>query len=480
MTAAETSDGAAPDPHTAAGKIADLERRRHEAVHAGSQAAVEKQHARGKLTARERIDLLLDPGSFTEFDELARHRAHDFGIARNRPYGDGVVTGTGTVDGRPVAVFSQDFTVFGGSLGEVYGEKIVKVMDHAMKTGCPVVGFNDGGGARIQEGVTALGLFAEIFFRNVRASGVIPQVSLIMGPAAGGAVYSPALTDFTLMVEGTSHMFITGPDVIKTVTGEDVTFEELGGARAHATRSGVAHYQATSEEDCISYAKLLLSYLPSNNLEEPPAVPADPDYELTAEDEELDTLIPDSPGQPYDIHAVIEAVLDPGSFCEVHEGFARNIVVGFGRVAGAPAGVVANQPLHLAGCLDIDASEKAARFVRTCDAFSIPILTFVDVPGFLPGPGQEWAGIIRRGAKLLYAYAEATVPKVTVITRKAYGGAYDVMGSKHLGGDLNLAWPTAQIAVMGAQGAVNILYRRELANAPAPAPPPARRTPAHE
>jgi propionyl-CoA carboxylase beta chain len=451
------------DLHTTAGKIADLERRRYEAVHAGSAAAVEKQHARGKLTARERVGLLLDEGSFTELDQLARHRAHDFGIAANRPYGDGVITGTGTIDGRPVAVYSEDFTVFGGSLGEVYGEKIVKLMDHALKTGCPVVGISDGGGARIQEGVAALGLFAEIFFRNTRASGVIPQVSLIMGPAAGGAVYSPAITDFTIMVEGTSHMFITGPDVIKTVTGEDVTFEELGGARAHAARSGVAHYQAADEQDAIEYARLLLSYLPSNNLEEPPALPAEPDYALSAQDEELDLLIPDSPNQPYDIHRVIETVLDPGTFTEVHEGFARNIVVGFGRVAGMPAGVVANQPLHLAGCLDIDASEKAARFVRTCDAFSVPVLTLVDVPGFLPGVTQEWAGIIRRGAKLLYAYAEATVPKVTVITRKAYGGAYDVMGSKHLGGDVNLAWPTAQIAVMGAAGAVSILYRRDLA-----------------
>ncbi|HEX9039806.1 MAG TPA: acyl-CoA carboxylase subunit beta, partial [Trebonia sp.] len=391
---AHTGDAAAnesPDLHTTAGKIADLERRRHEAVHAGSQAAVGKQHAKGKLTARERIALLLDEGSFTEFDELARHRAHDFGMQRSRPYGDGVVTGTGTVDGRPVAVYSQDFTVFGGSLGEVYGEKVVKVMDHAVKVGCPVIGICDGGGARIQEGVVALGLFAEIFFRNVRASGVIPQLSLIMGPAAGGAVYSPAVTDFTLMVDGTSHMFITGPDVIKTVTGEEVTFEELGGARAHMTRSGVAHYQAADEEDCIEFARLLLSYLPSNNLGEPPFLPAEPDYGISPADEELDTLIPDSPGQPYDIHAVIETVLDDDTFCEIHAGFARNIVVGFGRVAGAPVGVVANQPMHLAGCLDIDASEKAARFVRTCDAFSIPILTFVDVPGFLPGVTQEWA-----------------------------------------------------------------------------------------
>jgi propionyl-CoA carboxylase beta chain len=457
-----------PEPHTTAGKIADLDRRRHEAVHAGSERAVERQHARGKMTARERIDGLLDPGSFNEFDELARHRATDFGMAANRPYGDGVVTGYGTVDGRPVCVFSQDFTVFGGSLGEVYGEKIVKVMDHALKTGCPVIGINDGGGARIQEGVVALGLFAEIFYRNVMASGVIPQISLIMGPCAGGAVYSPAITDFTLMVEGTSHMFITGPDVIKTVTGEEVSFEDLGGAQAHNTKSGVAHYQATDETDCLSFARELLSYLPSNNLDEPaPAAGDDPAIlEITSTDAELDGIIPDSTNQPYDMHEVITRILDDGEFLEIHAGFAKNMVVGFGRVEGASVGVVANQPMHFAGCLDINASEKAARFVRTCDAFSIPVLTFVDVPGFLPGTDQEWGGIIRRGAKLIYAYAEATVPKITVITRKAYGGAYDVMGSKHLGGDVNLAWPTAQIAVMGAQGAVNILYRRELAAAP--------------
>jgi propionyl-CoA carboxylase beta chain len=458
-----------PDLHTTAGKIADLERRRHEAIHAGSDRAVERQHARGKMTARERIEGLLDPGSFTELDELARHRAHDFGMAASRPYGDGVVTGYGTVDGRPVCVFSQDFTIFGGSLGEVYGEKIVKVMDHAMKIGCPVIGINDGGGARIQEGVVALGLFAEIFYRNVIASGVIPQISLIMGPCAGGAVYSPAITDFTLMVEGTSHMFITGPDVIKTVTGEEVSFEELGGAHAHNTRSGVAHYQAKDEDDCLSFARELLSYLPSNNLDDPPALAEAGDEqaagEITDSDAELDGLIPDSPNQPYDMHDVITRVLDDGEFLEIHAGFAQNIVVGFGRVEGASVGVVANQPMHFAGCLDINASEKAARFVRTCDAFSIPVLTFVDVPGFLPGTDQEWGGIIRRGAKLIYAYAEATVPKITVITRKAYGGAYDVMGSKHLGGDINLAWPSAQIAVMGAQGAVNILYRRELAAA---------------
>jgi propionyl-CoA carboxylase beta chain len=459
-------------PHTTAGKIADLQHRRDEAIHAGSARAVERQHAKGKRTARERVERLLDPGSFTEFDELARHRATDFGVAENRPYGDGVVTGYGTIDGRPVCVFSQDFTVFGGSLGEVYGEKIVKLMDHALKTGCPLIGINDGGGARIQEGVVALGLFAEIFFRNVTASGVIPQISLIMGPCAGGAVYSPAITDFTLMVEGTSHMFITGPDVIKTVTGEEVTFEDLGGAHAHNVKSGVAHYQASSEDDCLDFARDLLSYLPSNNLDEAPvlAPPGDPEagLELTESDEELDTVIPDSANQPYDMHDVITRVLDDGEFLEIHALFAQNMVVGFGRVAGTSVGVVANQPMHFAGTLDIDASEKAARFVRTCDCFNIPVLTFVDVPGFLPGTGQEWGGIIRRGAKLIYAYAEATVPKITVITRKAYGGAYDVMGSRHLGGDINLAWPTAQIAVMGAPGAVNILYRRELASAEDP------------
>ncbi|MEV5569191.1 acyl-CoA carboxylase subunit beta [Spirillospora sp. NPDC052269] len=449
------------DIHTTAGKIADLERRRFEAVHAASAAAVEKQHAKGKMTARERIDALLDPGSFVEFDTYARHRSTQFGLEARRPYGDGVVTGHGTVDGRPVAVFSQDFTVMGGSLGEVFGEKITKVMDHALKTGCPVIGVNDSGGARIQEGVVALGLYAEIFKRNVHASGVIPQISVVLGPCAGGAVYSPALTDFVIMADQTSHMFITGPDVIKTVTGEEVTFEELGGAHTHNTKSGVAHYQASDENDALEYVKALLAYLPSNNLSEAPAydVPVDPDEV----DDELDTLIPDSPNQPYDMHRVLENVLDDGEFLEVQQLFAPNMIVGFGRVEGRPVGVVANQPMQFAGTLDIDASEKAARFVRTCDAFNVPVLTFVDVPGFLPGTDQEWNGIIRRGAKLLYAYAEATVPLVTVITRKAYGGAYDVMGSKHLGADVNLAWPTAQIAVMGAQGAVNILYRRELA-----------------
>ena len=455
------------DIHTTAGKLADLQRRRYEAVHAGSARAVEKQHAKGKTTARERIDALLDPGSFVEFDALARHRSTAFGLENNRPYGDGVVTGHGTVDGRPVAVFSQDVTVFGGSLGEVYGEKIVKVLDHALQNGCPVVGINEGGGARIQEGVVALGLYAEIFKRNTHASGVVPQISLIMGATAGGHVYSPALTDFTVMVDQTSQMFITGPDVIKTVTGEDISMEELGGAATHSRTSGVAHYMGTDEQDAIDYVKALLSHLPDNNLEETPLLPPEeaPAEEITDSDLALDTFIPDSANQPYDMRQIVESVLDDGDFLEVHSQFATNIVVGYGRVDGRSVGVVANQPMSLAGCLDIDASEKAARFVRTCDAFNIPVLTFVDVPGFLPGTDQEWDGIIRRGAKLLYAYAEATVPLITVITRKAFGGAYDVMGSKHLGADINLAWPTAQIAVMGAQGAVNILHRRKLAAA---------------
>ncbi|GAA1151953.1 acyl-CoA carboxylase subunit beta [Ornithinicoccus hortensis] len=452
-----------PDMRTTAGRLAEHRRRADEAVHAGSSRAVEKQHAKGKKTARERIGELLDEGSFTELDELARHRSTAFGQEKSRPYGDGVVTGYGTVDGRPVAVFAQDFTVFGGSLGEVFGEKIVKVMDLAMKIGCPVIGINDSGGARIQEGVVALGLYAEIFRRNVHASGVIPQISLVMGPCAGGAVYSPAITDFVVMVDQTSHMFITGPDVIKTVTGEDVTFEELGGARTHNTRSGVAHYMGTDESDAIEYVRDLLAYLPQNNLEDPPVFEAEDGLEVTDEDRELDTLVPDSANMPYDMKTVVGHVLDDGEFLEVQELFAPNIVCGFGRVEGHSVGVVANQPTQFAGTLDIDASEKAARFVRTCDAFNIPILTFVDVPGFLPGTDQEWGGIIRRGAKLLFAYAEATVPLVTVITRKAYGGAYDVMGSKHLGADLNFAWPTAQIAVMGAQGAANILYRKQLA-----------------
>ncbi len=455
------------DIHTTEGKLADLDRRIDEAVHAGSAKAVEKQHAKGKMTARERIEKLFDEGSFVELDELARHRSVAFGLEKNRPYGDGVITGFGTVDGRQVCVFSQDFTVFGGSLGEVYGEKITKVMDLAIKTGCPIIGINEGAGARIQEGVVSLGLYGEIFRRNVHASGVIPQISLIMGSCAGGHVYSPAVTDFTIMVDGTSNMFITGPDVIKTVTGEDVTMEELGGARAHNTKSGNAHYMGADEDDALEYTKALLSYLPQNNLEDPPVFDTPPsggaDLEISEEDRALDTVIPDGANQPYDMKSIIENVLDDQEFLEVMELFAPNIVVGYGRVEGRSVGVVANQPLQFAGTLDIDASEKAARFVRTCDAFNIPVLTFVDVPGFLPGTDQEWNGIIRRGAKLIYAYAEATVPLVTIITRKAYGGAYDVMGSKHLGADINLAWPTAQIAVMGAQGAANILYRKELA-----------------
>ncbi|MEU4801925.1 acyl-CoA carboxylase subunit beta [Actinosynnema sp. NPDC023587] len=471
MSSATAPTGEEPDLRTTAGKLADLHRRDDEAVHAGSARMVEKQHAKGKKTARERIDLLLDPGSFVELDALARHRSTNFGQEGNRPYGDGVVTGYGTVDGRPVCVFSQDVTVFGGSLGEVYGEKIVKVMDLAIKTGRPIVGINEGGGARIQEGVVSLGLYGEIFRRNVAASGVVPQISLIMGATAGGHVYSPALTDFVVMVDRTSHMFITGPDVIKTVTGEDVGFEELGGARTHNTKSGNAHYLAGDEEDAVSYVKDLLSYLPANNMSDAPVfdaadlVTGSVEDSVTDADRELDTLVPDSANQPYDMHEVLTRVLDDGEFLEVQPLFAPNILIGFGRVGGHPVGIVANQPTQFAGCLDIDASEKAARFVRTCDAFNVPVLTFVDVPGFLPGTDQEWNGIIRRGAKLIYAYAEATVPLVTVITRKAYGGAYDVMGSKHLGADVNLAWPTAQIAVMGAQGAANIVHRKTLANA---------------
>lgn len=464
MTAEPTATQDQLDIHTTAGKLADLERRLDEAVHAASEKAVEKQHAKGRQTARERIEQLFDEGSFVEMDELARHRSTNFGLEKNRPYGDGVITGYGTIEGRQVCVFSQDFTIFGGSLGEVYGEKITKVMDLAIKTGSPIIGINEGAGARIQEGVVSLGLYGEIFRRNVHASGVIPQISLIMGNCAGGHVYSPAVTDFTVMVDQTSAMFITGPDVIKTVTGEDVTMEELGGARAHNTKSGNAHYMAADEEDALEYVKALLSYLPQNNMDEPPAFPEEADLTVSDEDLALDTLIPDSPNQPYDMHDVITTVLDDAEFLEVQPLFAPNIIVGYGRVEGHSVGIVANQPMQFAGTLDIDASEKAARFVRTCDAFNIPVVTFVDVPGFLPGVGQEHAGIIRRGAKLIYAYAEATVPLVTIITRKAYGGAYDVMGSKHLGADLNLSWPTGQIAVMGAQGAANIVYRRELAD----------------
>ena len=465
------TDQDTPDIHTTAGKLADYFEREKGAIHAGSAKAAEKAHSLGKMTARERIDALLDPGSFVELDGLARHRSTNFGMEKNRPFGDGVVTGYGTIDGREVCLFSQDATVFGGSLGEVYGEKIVKVMDLAIKTGRPLVGINEGAGARIQEGVASLGLYGEIFLRNVHASGVIPQISLIMGPCAGGHVYSPALTDFIVMVDKTSQMFITGPDVIKTVTGEDVTMEDLGGALTHNSKSGVAHYMGSDEQDALDYVKELLSYLPSNNLSETPRFDVPPAPEgalednLTEEDIELDTLIPDSANQPYDMREVITRIVDEGEFLEVQALWAPNILIGYARVEGRSVGVVANQPTQLAGCLDIHASEKAARFVRTCDAFNVPVLTFVDVPGFLPGTEQEFDGIIRRGAKLIFAYAEATVPKVTVITRKAYGGAYDVMGSKHLGADINLSWPTGQIAVIGASGAVGIVHRRRLAAA---------------
>ena len=447
-------------------RIEDLRRRRELARTADPQAA-EKQHQRGKLTARERIDLLLDPGSFVELDAFAVHRTSAFGMAGRKPLGDGVVTGHGTIDGRAVCVFAQDFTVFGGSLGEVFAEKICKVMDLALRMGVPCIGLNDSGGARIQEGVVSLGGYAEIFYRNVMASGVIPQLSVIAGPCAGGAVYSPAMTDFILMVKGSSQMFITGPDVIKTVTNEDVGFEDLGGAMTHNSRSGVAHFAAESEEEVFEQLRALLSFLPLNNLEDPPYAPPADDPERM--DEALQTIIPDNPRKPYDIVQVIDAVVDDGVFFEVQPFYARNIVVGFARLDGNPIGVVANQPAHLAGVLDIDSSVKAARFVRFCDAFNIPLVTFVDVPGFLPGTQQEYGGIIRHGAKLLYAYCEATVPKLTVITRKAYGGAYDVMSSKHIRADFNFAWPTAEIAVMGVDAAVKIIFRRELGEAANPA-----------
>ncbi|MCC5947640.1 MAG: acyl-CoA carboxylase subunit beta [Nitriliruptoraceae bacterium] len=444
-------------------RLDELERRRALAAAGGGEDAIAKQHDRGKGTARERIDLLLDEGSFTETDAFAVHRATGFGLEDKRILGDGVVTGHGTIDGRRVCVFSQDFTAFGGSLGEVFAAKVVKIMDLAETMGVPVIGLNDSGGARIQEGVVSLGGYGDIFMRNVRASGVIPQISAIMGPCAGGAVYSPAITDFVFMVQDTSHMFITGPNVIKTVTGEDVTMEDLGGAMTHAGTSGVAHFAAPDEQTCLDDIKYLLSFLPANNLELPPRIDTGDDPQRLVE--ELDTFMPDSSNVPYDVRDVVRAVVDGEEFLEVHEHYARNLVVGLARIDGRAVGIVGNQPAHLAGVLDIDCSEKGARFVRFCDAFNLPIVTFVDVPGFLPGTEQEYGGIIRHGAKLLYAYAEATVPLLTVITRKAYGGAYDVMGSKHLGADVNLAWPTAEIAVMGAKGAVNILHRRELAAA---------------
>ncbi|WP_421083517.1 acyl-CoA carboxylase subunit beta [Rothia nasimurium] len=459
----ETPTTDAPDLTTTAGKIADFYARREQTLAPTGQGPIDRQHERGKQTARERIDMLLDEGSFVEFDALAKHRTTAFGMDKKKPLGDGLVSGYGTIDGRLVAVYSQDFTVYGGSLSQVNGEKIVKVQKFALKNGCPIIGINDGGGARIQEGVASLAMFADIFRMNVRASGVIPQISVIMGPCAGGAAYSPALTDYIVMVDKTSHMFITGPDVIKTVTGEEVDMETLGGARQHNAVTGTSTYLAEDEEDAFDFVRELIEFLPSNNLTEGLPLDHDQDPAVSIDDLDLDQLIPDSANQPYDMRAVIEAVVDDGHFFEMQALYAPNVMIGYARVEGRTVGIVANQPMQFAGTLDINASEKAARFVRNCDAFNIPILTFVDVPGFLPGTDQEFNGIIRRGAKLLYAYAEATVPLVTVITRKAYGGAYIVMGSKKLGADINLAWPTAQIGVMGAQGAVNILYRRELA-----------------
>jgi propionyl-CoA carboxylase beta chain len=441
-------------------RFAELRRRHAQAELGGGDERIRRQHKAGKKTARERLELLLDPGSFLEIDKFVVHQSHDFGIEEQKVLGDGVVTGSGRIHGRSVFVFAQDFTVFGGSLSEAYARKICKIMDLAMKTGVPVIGLNDSGGARIQEGVASLGGYADIFLRNTLASGVVPQISAVMGPCAGGAVYSPAITDFVFMVKNTSYMFVTGPDVIKAVTHEAVSAEELGGATTHGTTSGVAHFAADSEEECLALIRELLTFLPQNNVDDPPLRPTrDP---VDRRDEPLQSLVPEQPNKPYDIKDVIRTVLDDRYFFEVHAGFAPNIVVGFGRLGGRPVGIVANQPAHLAGCLDINASLKGARFVRFCDCFNIPLVTFEDVPGFLPGTAQEFGGIIKHGAKLLYAYCEATVPKLTVITRKAYGGAYDVMSSKHIRGDANFAWPSAEIAVMGPEGAVNILYRREV------------------
>ena len=436
----------------------------------GGEERIRRQHQAGKLTARERLDLLLDPGSFVELDPFVTPRSRDFGLDRVEAPADGVVTGHGTIDGRPVHVFSQDFTVLGGSLGEGHAEKICKVMDLATRTGTPIIGLNDSGGARIQEGVVSLGGYADIFLRNTLASGVIPQISAIMGPCAGGAVYSPAITDFTIMVRGTAYMFVTGPQVVKAVTREDVSFEDLGGAEVHASKSGIAHFVAADDEECLRLVRRLLGFLPSNNLEDPPR--RTPGDDPARADAALDDLVPEDPTRPYDMHDVVRRIVDEGDFLEVHAAFARNLIVGFARLHGRPVGVLAQQPAALAGVLDIDASVKGARFVRFCDAFNLPLVTFVDVPGFLPGIAQEHGGIIRHGAKLLYAYCEATIPKLTVITRKAYGGAYDVMASKHIRGDLNLAWPTAEIAVMGPEGAIDIVFRKELADA---ADPEARR-----
>ena len=433
---------------------------REKALLGGGLERIEDQHKKGKLTARERLAILLDEGSFEELDMFAEHRTSDFGLDKQKYLGDGVVTGTGTISGRLVCVFSQDFTVFGGSLSEVHAEKIAKVMDMAMKVGCPVIGLNDSGGARIQEGVVSLGGYAGIFLRNTLASGVVPQISAVMGPCAGGAVYSPAITDFTLMVKETSYMFVTGPNVVKTVTHEEVTAEDLGGAVTHASRSGVAHFACENEVECLQKIRDLLAFFPSNNLDDPPVVTSTDDSDRR--DPELDSIVPENPNKPYDMKQVIARVVDGGGFLEVHEQYAGNIVVGFARLAGKAVGIVANQPAILAGVLDIDASRKGARFVRFCDAFNIPLVVFEDVPGFLPGTIQEYGGIIKHGAKLLYAYAEATVPKITVITRKAYGGAYCVMSSKHIGGDVNFAYPTAEIAVMGPEGAVNIIHKGKL------------------
>ncbi|MFN2274045.1 MAG: acyl-CoA carboxylase subunit beta [Anaerolineales bacterium] len=447
-------------------KIERLHSLREEAQQGGGEDRITSQHERGKLTARERLELLLDKGSFRETDMFVTHRTSDFGLDERKFLSDSVVTGWGTIEGRLVYVFSQDFTVFGGSLGEVHAEKICKIMDMAIKNGAPVIGLNDSGGARIQEGVVSLGAYADIFLRNTLASGVIPQISAIMGPCAGGAVYSPALTDFIFMVRNSSYMFVTGPDVVKTVTHEEVSFEALGGADTHASTSGVCHYVAENEADCLYMLRVLLSYLPQNNMEDPPFVATSDD--LLRTEEALDHIIPDDPSKPYDMREVIKLVVDDGVFFEIHENYAGNIVTCFARLGGHSVGIIANQPNVLAGVLDINSSDKAARFVRFCDAFNLPLITFVDVPGFLPGTGQEHGGIIRHGAKLLYAYCEATVPKITVITRKAYGGAYDVMSSKHIRGDLNLAWPTAELAVMGPDGAVSIIFRKELADAKDP------------
>ena len=444
-------------------KLEQLEALRRQAEMGGGEQRIKQQHERGKLTARERLDVLLDPGSFVELDRFVFHRAHDFGLEKEKYLGDGVVTGYGTVHGRLVYVFSQDFTVFGGSLSEAHAEKICKIMDLALKNGAPVIGLNDSGGARIQEGVVSLGGYADIFLRNTLCSGVIPQVSAILGPCAGGAVYSPAITDFVYMVQGTSYMFVTGPNVVKTVTHEDVTMEELGGAATHASRSGVAHFACKSELACLQQVRQLFTYVPQNNLDDPPRRPTDDPFDRA--DPELLDVVPDHPNKPYDMLDVVRRVVDDGEFYEVHADYAANLICGFAHVGGHSVGIVANQPAVLAGVLDIDASLKGARFVRFCDCFNIPLLTFEDVPGFLPGVGQEHGGIIKHGAKLLFAYCEATVPKVTIITRKAYGGAYDVMSSKHVRGDVNYAWPTAEIAVMGAKGAVEILYRKEIAQA---------------